>query len=304
MRHNIFKIAYGLFAAMAFTACSNDDSFHPGEDVAEGVVGAFFDKANATDFSFETEDPLDSIVLKVDRTDSTSYAKVPLKVTCDTTAISVPDTVVFEAGKSQTDLIVRIDRGLYTDIPYSFTIEIDSASISPYAAGLPVYTASILKGNPWKVIAKDAAFYFNDKSCPLPTMYSDICQYKNSNRFRIDDFMGSGTDLEFTLTGGFDGSDINTYAGEFAWNADQVYHDDNGYDYIYATDENGEFTYDWTIDGCDVGINAFAGYMGQWSYIVFDNQDYEEGNRNYLYFYGFCDLSNGSAINAYFYGVW
>ena len=306
MRHYISNIACSLFVAataLAFTACGNDDDFQPGEPAPAGTAGAFFDKGNTTDYSFVEELP-DSIVIKLNRVDSTVTKTVRLTVESDTSAISIPDSVVFAKGELQTGLVIKIDQGLYTFTNYTFTVTIDSAEVSPYAAGVSTFTGSVFYGNPWNVIVKDAAFYFNDKSCPLPTMYSDICQYKNSNRFRIDDFMGSGTDLEFTLTGDFDGSDINTYAGQFAWNADQVYHDDNGYDYIYATDENGEFTYDWTIDGCDVGINAFAAYMGAWSYIVFDNQDYEEGSRNYLYFWGFCDLSNGSAINAYFYGVW
>lgn len=305
MRHYISNIARSLFVAataLAFAACGSDDDFQPGEPAPAGTAGAFFDKGNATDYSFVEELP-DSIVLTLNRVDSTVTKTVRLTVESDTSAISIPDSVVFAKGELQTGLVIKIDPGLYTFRNYDFTITIDSAEVSPYAAGVSTFTGSVFYGNPWNVIAKDAKFYF-DTSSPLPTMYSDICQYKNENRFRINNFMGSGTNLEFTLTGDFDGSDINTYAGEFAWNADQVYHDDNGYDYIYATDENGEYTYDWTIDGCDVGINAFAGYMGQWSYIVFDNKDYEEGNRNYLYFWGFCDLSNGSAINAYFYGVW
>lgn len=305
MRHYISNIARSLFVAataLAFTACGSDDDFQPGEPVPAGTAGAFFDKGNATDYSFEDELP-DSIVIKLNRVDSTVTKTVRLTVECDTSAISIPDSVVFAKGELQTGLVVKIDPGLYTFRTYDFTITIDPAEVSPYAAGVPAFTGSVFYGNPWNVIAKDAKFYF-DASSPLPAMYSDICQYKNENRFRINNFMGSGTDLEFTLTEDFDGSDINTYAGQFAWNADQVYHSNNGYDYIYATDENGDYTYEWTIDGCDVGINALAGYMGAWSYIVFDNKAFEEGSRNYLYFWGFCDLSNGSAINAYFYGVW
>ncbi len=305
MRHSIFKIAFSMFAAVAtlgFTACGSDDDYHPGALAPAGSVGAFFDKSNTSDFSFDEELP-DSIVLKLNRLDSTETKTVKLTVECDTSAISIPDSVVFAKGKLQTDLVIKIDPGLYTFTGYDFTITIDPADVSPYAAGASSFSGSVFYGNPWTVIAEDAAFYFSTSS-PLPTMYSDICQYKNDNHFRINNFMGSGTDLEFSLTGTFDGSDINTYAGQFAWNTDQVYHDDNGYDYIYATDENGDYAYGWTIDGCDVGINAFAAYMGAWSYIVFDKQDESENNRNYLYFYGFCDLDNGSAINAYFYGTW
>ncbi len=305
MRHKIFSIACCLFAVVAtlgFTACGSDDDYHPGEPVAKGVVGAFFDKGNATDFTYDRVLP-DSIILKVNRVDSTEAKTVKLTVECDTSAISLPDSVVFAKGKSQTDLVIKIDQGLHKFTSYGFTITIDPADVSPYAAGASSFSGSVFYGNPWNIIAEDAAFYFDYDASPLPTMYSNIYQYMNENRFYIENFMGSGTDLEFSLSGNFDGT-VNNYAGQFKWNTEQVYHDDNGYDYIYATDENGDYDYGWTIDGCSVGINAFAAYMGAWSYIVFDKQDEAESNRNYLFFYGFCDLDNGNAINAYFYGTW
>ncbi len=306
MRHNIFNIACCLVmavAAMGFTACSSDDNYQPGAPTAPGVSGAFFDKSNTTEFTYE-EDLPDSIVLKVNRTDSTENKTVKLTVACDTSAISIPDSVVFAKGELSTGLVIKIDPGLYTFRNYDFTVTIDPAEVSPYAAGVSTFAGSVFYGNPWNVIAKNARFYFYDSSSPLPTMYSDICQYKNENRFRINNFMGSGTNLEFKLSGYTEGSDINKFAGQFEWNTEQTYHDSNGYDYIYATDSNGDYSYSWKIDGCDVGINALAGYMGAYSYIVFNNQDEAEGNRNYLSFWGFCDLDNGSAINAYFYGVW
>lgn len=305
MRHNILKIAYSLLAVvgmLAFSACSNDDDYQPGAPVAQGVVGAFFDKSNTTDFSLEDEGAT-NITIKVNRVDTTEAVSVPLKVKCDTSAIVIPNEVSFEKGEKQAELVIAIDEGLYLDKNYNFSIDIDSASINPYAAGVVSYSGSVFKGNPWKVVAKDAKFYFDDSSCPLPTMYSDICQYKNENRFRINNFMGSHTDLEFSLTSGFDATDIDKCEGHFAWNTDQVYNY-NGYDYIFATDSNGEYSYSWKIDGCDVGIKQFAGYMGAYSYIVFNKQDNEKSDRNYLSFYGFCDLDNGNAINAYFYGVW
>lgn len=306
MRHYISKIARLLFATMvasAFTACSSDDDFHPGEPAPKGTVGAFFDKSNITDFSYEKELP-DSIVLKLNRVDSTATKTVKLSVECDTSAISIPDSVVFVKGELQTNLVIKIDPRLYTFRNYNFTIAIDSAEVSPYAAGLSTFTGSVFYGNPWNVIAEDAAFYFGASSS-LPTMYSEICQYKNENRFRINNFLGSGTDLEFTLTGDFDGSDINKYAGHFAWNTDQVYNiNDDGFDYIYATDENGDYSYGWNVDGCASGVRKFGAYMGVYSYIVFDKQDVEEGSRNYLYFWGFCDFDDNSSTEAYFYGVW
>lgn len=306
MKHHIFNIACSLFVAataLVFTACGSDDDFHPGELAPAGTAGAFFDKDNTTDFSFAGELP-DSIVITLNRVDSTVTKTIRLTVECDTSAISIPDSVVFAKGELQTGLVIKIDEGLYLDRNYSFTITIDPSEVSPYAAGLPTFTGSVFFGDPWKVIIEGAAFYFGTSSL-LPTMYSDICQYKSDNRFRINNFLGSGTDLEFTLTGDFDGSDINKYSGEFAWNTDQVYHDDDSnFDYIFATDENGEYTYSWNIDGCDVGINCFAAYMGGWSYIIFNKKGVDKDLKNYLMFWGFCDFTDGSSTEGKFYGVW
>lgn len=308
MKYTVYnKVRVALLGLLAVagmaTSCSNDDNFQPGEDVPEGVVGAFFDKGNTAEATLtgETEGS-DSVVLKVNRVDTTEEATVPVTVVkCDTTAIHIPTSVHFDKGSAQDSLIIKIDEGLYTDRTYCYEVAIDDSQVSVYAAGLPSFAGTIFKGNPWKKLVEGAAFYFAAAAgCPLPTIYSDIYQYKNENRFYIDNFMGSGNKQEFSLTSGFNANDVMQSEGYFAWNADQVYQDheagQNGFDWIYDLDSESDDPYAWSIEGSDVGISSFAGYMGAWSWFSFKDK--------WLYFWAYCATDDGKTTEAYFYGDW
>lgn len=303
--YNKVKIALLGFVTVAgmATSCSNDDNYQPGEEVPEGVVGAFFDKSNTADVTLtgETEGP-DSVVLKVNRVDTSEEVTVPVTVVkCDTAAISIPTSVHFDKGSAQDSLIIKVDEGLYTDRTYSYEIAIDDSQVSVYAAGLPVFSGTIFKGSPWKKLVEGAAFYFPATAgCTLPTLYSDIYQYKNENRFYIDNFMGSGNKQEFTLTSGFNADDVTLSEGYFAWDADQIYQDhdegQNGFDYIYDFDSEGDNAYAWSIEGSDVGITTFAAWMGAWSWISFKDR--------WLDFWAYCATDDGKTVETYFYGDW
>ncbi len=292
--HSVCKVLLSLMLMAGLAACNDNNSYSPGEEVPEGTVGAFFDKSNVTDYTIEGEGA-DSLVLLVNRVDASAEVTVPIRVLrCDTSLISIPASVHFAQGSYQDSLLIKIADGLILDHTYYYELAIDSAQISAYAAGSPIFSGTIFKGNPWKIVLDSVGFYFpNSTTCKLPTLYSDLYRYKNENRFYFENFMGSGNNQEFSLSGTFDAEHLENYEGSFAWDPDQVYHDSNGFDYIYSFEEN---SYSWSIEGSSVGISTFAGYMGAWSYISFKEK--------YLYFWCYCSTDDNVSTEAYFYGVW
>lgn len=289
----IAAIAFGA----AITACDSyrDDDWAPGEQVAQGVQGAYFSTDNESGFSVSEDTNFDIIVSRVD---STSAATVPVTIVSrDTTAIQVPESVTFEAGKSTATLTCSAE-GLVEDSLYSFTIAIDNSQVNPYAAGSPTFTATVVNGSLWRNVIVDAPtyFYYNGSYTYNFTYKTTIQQYLTTNYFYIENFLNSGSGFTFRITddeGNYQGTieDINTATGTF-WpvNEEGVSTEDYGsynYNYFYTYDAEGTATYVWTDEA-----NGLV-----WDYFLFySKDDYAlfHGPDKYLEMTCWCSISSGA----------
>lgn len=303
----IKKAALALFGcalAATVTSCSDDDNWTPGEQVADGVTGAYFDPSLAQAYS-TADDPEFSIT--VSRLDTTQAATVKVSlVSADTTAISVPETVTFEKGKATAQLVCRAE-GLLESTKkephyYSFTIELDSAQANPYAAGTTDFTATVVNGSLWLPVVENALFYFGTTTA-FPSYYSDIEQFANENRFRIKDFMGSGVDFEFNIQSASESKyysaytnlegDVSTWCGSVEWDGSHLLEYDG---WLYFSPDTENEVYGWSVPGSSVGYASLAfypdytyidfsgGYLQTWAYGMLDDADY---TNNSEYFYGY-----------------
>lgn len=290
-RYTVLAIA--MLSMLVMGACSDDDDFAPGEDIPAGSTGAFFSKSNETDFNLDV-DP-STITLKVGRTDSTAEATVPIIVQHnDTSAISVPQSVHFDAGEGTTDLVISTE-GLTENRTYDLTLAIDSTQTNVYAnGGAPTITLKVMYGDPWKVIISNVTFYMNQSTSSFPQFTSDVYQYKNENRFYIKNFMGSGRDLEFSFDGnGYNADDPLSSSGYISW-TDPGYSDTaNSWDYI--TDVNGN--YNWSVAGSSVGINTLGFYIGN-NYLDFTEKYFQ------MWAYIVDDDADNTSSSDYMYGTW
>lgn len=201
MNNIIRKTALGFLAAMALTACDSyvDDNWAPGEPVAEGVQGAFFSTDNASGFSVSDSTHFNIIVSRVD---STEAATVPITIVSrDTTAIEIPTSVSFEAGKGTATITCNAE-GLVEDTLYNFTIAIDSTQVNPYAAGSATFTATVVNGSLWVPVIVDAPtyFYYNGTYTYDFTYHTTIDQYLTTNYFYVENFLNSGGGFTFRIT--------------------------------------------------------------------------------------------------------
>lgn len=302
LKHTLLLVG----CAMLFAACDSytNDNWTPGEQVAEGVQGAFFSTTNATAFSV-TDDP--EFVIRLVRTDSTSAATVAINIVSrDTTAIEIPASATFEQGKERTDLVCRAE-GLPANTSYSFTISIDDAQVSPYAAGASTFTGTITNASLWKTLVADATFYWQGSTALPSSWHGTIEQYMDDNHFRFPNFMGSGADWEFKI----DSPEESLYYGSYCSTEGDVstwmgsvnfeYDENHSYNYdgswIYFMPDMANEVYGWTVPGFDIGYASFSVYNG-YSYIDFSSKYFQ------TWAYGFGDDAAGTDISGYFYVTW
>lgn len=291
--------------ALASASCSSNDSYSPGAAKAEGSVDAYFDAGNTFAYTLSPDDEK-KLTLTLSRRDSVNEATVAINVvSCDTSAIVIPSTVTFAAGKAQTELTITCD-GLQEKKEYGFTLTVDEANADHYTIqnGATRFEGSVIV-SVWKKL-KNVKFYYSGTE-GLPTTYSDLYQLEGVNKFYLTDFLGSGTSLYFTV-GGSDfklpssenaNDTLPSGGGELIPDEGCVYTEDYTsyklYTYYLGADQNGNDLWGWTTGG--VTYEAFYWYGGSdsYSYISFDDK--------YIYMSAY-PSTNVVANYVSLYGVW
>lgn len=258
------------------TACDSymDDNWKPGEKVAEGVQGAFFSTSNADGFSVSDDTEFTITVL---RTDSTDAATVGINVVSrDTTAIEIPSSVTFEAGKGSTTLTCRAE-GLTAGSLYEFTISVDSTQTNPYAAGTTTFTATVVNGSLWKnvITGANTYYYYNGEYTFSYRYKTTIMQYLETNYFYVDDFLNSGSGFTFKIKNA-DG----TYPGKIT-NINTV----DGI--LEPVNEEGTSVTDY---GSYTWVSYYVGSSWGWTdtvnNVTYDSWNFYGGSADYAYFSG------------------
>lgn len=301
---NIFNIytskIYAAIAAtllLGFASCSDSDDYEPGKPTAEGSVGAYFAADNTTDQVLTADNT--SFTLTVSRQNTADAVTVPIVVEyADTSAIQIPSSVSFEAGQSTAEITVQCD-GLTLKKQYGFGIAIGDEAADHYAVqdGTATFEGSVIISE-WVKLHKVKFYYSGTEG--LPTTYSDLYQLDGVNKFYVTDFLGSGTDLYFTVDGtSFTLDDLATSSGELVpySGAETVDYSSYKENYLLTSASDG---YSWTASG--VGYSYFMWYGG-YDYNTYSWIDFHEGSNGYIYMsaYVSTDVTSGY-VNLY--GVW
>ncbi len=267
--HYIISALVVTLIMASMTACSDDDNYERAPEVADDCVAAYFDSSNASSEVLTPTEYADRqyITLKVKRQKTNGEVQVPIVVDYADSVFQIPQAVTFKDGEAETEITINYPN-IEQKKEYSFSIHLDESYTNPYieTAGSPVFKYSVMVAR-WIKVVDQAQFYYS--SGMFPSVYSDIYELEGQNRFRIDNFLGSGIDLEYYIiakdaetgdftTDAFNANDRTTWNGIFmplthAYTAT----DTGGYQYWYLMDdaddlENGYAS--WQPDGSDISI--------------------------------------------------
>lgn len=288
-RTKFIILATVLFGLMpvALTSCDDDDNYSPGAEPGVNDKGVYFSSDNASEF-VKAEGDEKSVTVLVERENTEGELAVPIEVLSKTDNIAeVSSEAVFADGESEAEVIVT-----YTDLDTapSCELKIPDEYANPYKEkdGLYRFTVSIYK---LRTISTYVV-YASDQGTPdyFSGATSELLQYEGSNIFILRNFLGSGIDFKFSISGSgsnFDASDPTKCYGGIT-PLDHYYTSGEGWYLMTNTDGSGDCA-TWTVPGSAYGVNDF---MFFWSY-----------SSDYSYHYNYIDLTpEGSGSSDYGYG--
>lgn len=294
MDNNILKyLSMATLALVMAAACDDDSGYEPGPATASDTISAYFASSNESSYTFTPEEyaASDGIDLTVSRLKADAAATVPITVVSADDVFDIPSSVSFAAGEASATIRVTYS-GLATGTDYSFIIRLADEYTDHYAQldGSPVFTATVMIAN-WKKVVEDALFYDSDGY--FPKTYSDIYVLEGQNKFYIEDFLGTGVNLGFTLSGGeFSYNDKATWSGYFQLTDHYVESVSDGYLYWYLLDDDGAYA-KWDDTVADYYI-----YGGTTS-SLFNPVDMLGSETSYAgYLYGYIDYADDSVCNG------
>lgn len=312
MNINAFLCAAAAGLGLMATSCSKSDEYEKGAETPAGCISAYFSSSNKSSLVLTPEEyaQSDILTLKVERAVSDAAASVPIVVVRKDSGFEIPDAVDFQAGEASATIDVKMN-GLQEKTGYSFTIRIADEYADHYTIrdGSDVYTGNVLIAK-WVKVVENATFYYQGGY--FPTVYSDIYHLDGYNRFYIEDFLGSGIDLGFSIKSydsdkgtfiPFSADDRSTWAGKFE-PLDHFLDDPDGYSYWWLMNDvlNQDYA-SWTPEGWTTAIDYINFYTSDdTTYSYIDMNGAADASTGYLCSYTY--LSDGSEpgyIYLYFY---
>ncbi len=259
--NNMLGTLLAAVLAVAFTACSDSDSYERAGKVAEGNAAAYFASSNKASEVLTPAEYADhqSFKITVKRNNTAGDVSVPVVVDYADAVFSFPSEAVFKDGEAETSIEVGCPN-LEEAKTYRFSIHLAEENTNPYLAtdGSPVFCYSILVAK-WVKVVSRAQMLWNKSE--FSTSYSDIYWLQGQNRFRIENFLGSGIDLQFYIVAqdkedtsnysieNFNADDRTTWHGAFV-PYDHYIADPYGGSYWYLmSDAENEIYASWYPDG-------------------------------------------------------
>lgn len=300
-----------LAVAVAVAACGEDE-YGMGPEPSEGNVGAYFTSSNTANHILTPEEfaVTREFTIDVARTDTDEAVTVPVIVDYKDDAITVPSEVAFAKGSGTATLILSVSQDLEVGHTASFSLHLADEYVDYYAKtdGTPLFSGSFLVAR-WLKIVEDANVCDYGGVGVIPTCTSDIYILEGNNRFYIDNFLGMGVKLGFTLSNSsFSYKDRATWKGSIVV-SDHVYKEvGDGYTYIYPQDDNENFlswksgdktisylcmseSYDYGsyVETPPIDLRASGSYYGYWQcYALYEDGSYS----SWTYLYMYWDQSN------------
>lgn len=264
----LYMLLVGVFFA-SLTSCSDDDDYQAAPQVAADTVGAYFAASNAASELLTPEEyaARPSLDIEVKRSNDKGDMTIPVVVDQADAVFQIPENVEFKDGETTATLKVGcVD--LQPKQTYKFSVHLDEASTNPYVKvdGSTRFNYSVMVAQ-WVKVVEGATFKYQGDIFPAVT--SDIYQLEGQNKFYIENYLGSGIDLQFYIipqdangtwtTSAFNAEDKSTWKGIFM-PANHYLTDPNSYWYLMKDADASEYA-SWTPEGSELGIDYINFYL-------------------------------------------
>lgn len=282
-------------ALLTLGACSSDDAWLPG-DPDSSTMGVFFKGLEKYDVTVEVDDS-HVFDVEVNRLDATDAATVPLNVISCPEGVIVPDAVDFAAGETSATFEIDVTE-MPTKSSGTVALQIDPAYASMYGAGSSTLSMNVTITGGWELLSDDVKI-----SCYINTSYPDLTAelyvLEGSNRFKIPDFLGSGTDLVFTMSDTSLTSPVifpytNCKYYYELWPSD--YEDDEDYPWYFYDTEKAAYPAIWTPAGWPKSIEYISFYVYDGS----DKGSYVSLKNGYGTMESYIEFADGTGTWEYF----
>ncbi|GEM_PF-6731523 len=238
---NILSILFGLFAIVAFTACSEEDNWAPGEETVPNDTKVYFDKDSSGEIILSTDDARTTTIWLGRTGDFTNELTVPIQVVSADEAINIPSSVTFAAGEEWTELEISFPNiQMAKKATFELALEEKYANHYQDIGGSSTFKGSILVAA-WNKIEEKAWFKFQAE---YDTIYSTVYQLEGQRRFRVENFLNCGHDLVFSVGE----NTLDTY-GDYEI---KIAENNLSYTYTYG---DGSIVYDIVTYGEDGSCN-------------------------------------------------
>lgn len=278
---------------MLLGACSSDN-WEPGE-ADNPTMGVFFTSLEKYSVTVEADDP-HVFTVELGRIDASTEASVPLKVISCPEGVVVPSAVEFEAGAETATIEIDVN-DMALKSTGDIVLEVDPAYAAVYGAGTSQMSMTVTIAGGWVVLADDVEItcYINTS---YPALKAELWVLEGSNRFKIPDFLGSGTDLVFYLS-----STTSSYPVMFPFTNYKYYYelwssyeDDEDYPWYFYDTEKAKYPSIWTPEGWPKSIEYVTFYL----YDGDDKASYINLSTGYATMESYIDFADGSGTWEYF----
>ncbi len=316
--HNIIYTLFALMVATVFAACSDDDKYEWANKVADDNPGAYFAASNKSSEILTPDEYADhqKFSLTVKRANAKGDLSVPIIVDQADPVFSIPATAEFKDGETETKVEIGCPN-LETKKTYKFKIHLADDKTNPYVKtdGSPVFNYDVLVAR-WVKVVDQAKFVWG--SSEFSATKSDIYWLEGQNRFRIDNWLGSGIDLQFSIVAqdkedtskyslsNFNASDRSTWHGAFMpYNHSLMDPDGGSFWYLMKNADTEDYA-SWYPDGEDkTGIS----YVNFWYDITsedYSSVDMRGSSSSFaLYLIPYIYYTDGNQSGyTYLYGYW
>lgn len=289
----IYKSSLFVAAALLLAGCSDSNNWKPGEP-GPSNMGVFFTDLDSYDVTIEV-DANHIFTVGVGRIDTEEQATVPIKVVSCPEGVVVPSSVEFQAGEESVSF--EIDA---TDMPLKTSgnviLEIDPQYAALYGAGTSQMNLKLTTAGGWELLADDVVIssYLND----YPDIPASLYVLEGTDRFKIPDFMGSGTDFIFYVTSKtLDYPVIYPYTNcKFYYQIWSSYETDTDEPWYFYDTAKAAYPSIWTPAGWSKSIE----YITFYTYDGDDKGSYFGINKGYGTMMSYIDFADGSGAWEYF----
>ena len=184
-----------LVATALLSACTDQEDYTPGPEVASGCQQVHFANTNNSVCilnSANADDRTATLTLK--RNNSGAELTMPVKIFSQSTGLEIPTSVKFAAGDSLAQFTIKAPQQVKLKDVYSYEVRLEGDNVDPYSKldGSIVFSGQLNFPE-----AKKADFWIASgaNGSSLFSYWEETLMDLGNNNFYIKDFMHSGENL-------------------------------------------------------------------------------------------------------------